>query len=99
MSISDWSSDVCSFELYPVIYVRKTCIRYHVGIILKRQRSHLDVAVELDLTARDVHRDQILISQPTVFRPNSDDRASPGCACHKVGRPSCVESAYRYVSV
>src|SRR3546814_12086511 len=53
---------------YPVIYVRKTCIRYHVGIILNRQRSHLDVAVELDLTARDVHRDQLPISHPNVFR-------------------------------
>src|SRR3546814_18729984 len=43
---------------YPFIYVRKTCIRYHVGIILNRQRSHLVVAVELALTASDVHQIQ-----------------------------------------
>src|SRR3546814_19011691 len=72
------------YVAYPVIYVRKTCIRYHVGIILNRQRSNLDVAVELDLTAKEVHRDQIIISQPNVFSPKSVESALPDCAYHSL---------------
>src|SRR3546814_15569149 len=88
MRISDWSSDVCSSDLIPLI----RCSEFPLIVVYLADRYSSP-------TAHPYRRLFILIHSQSPFSLSRRIRLTSRCGTRKIGRASCRERGCQYVWV